>query len=499
MKAISISLPILMFLPIYFLGQGSFMVREDINGKMITLQSGAREIGTVPAVVFQNTGTFVESDGPAGGEAGRENGWIMKFSAANKVFKDISFADSEVGYIVTELGAVYKSTNGGDNWTSVMNLGFPYYWYGVHALSPDTVVIAGFNNQAPITGGVVRWTYNGGASWEPEINLNIPVSAVGWLDHVHFFNADTGIVMNSFSGGCWYTATGGRDAASWSYVTINPDMAWFAGNIDAMPSGKVYAAGMHMAISNDFGINWTSGPHADPVFDGGIDYLDDNILFGCTGGGQISAPVSGWIHRTIDGGAMWGERLMTFPYPIRALHFLDESRGWAVGGNLYDEAGGIYITEDGGLTWNLEVSTAAEMFSMEFREVSPDSTDIWCVGSTGGSTGFTGKLYKKRIGTILAEIGSIPGANAGRVTLNQNYPNPFSHSTTITCNIRETVHMTIKLLDVCGKEILTLTEGIQQPGLKTFNLDGSRLPEGIYFYRLQTDYISETRKLILSR
>ncbi len=50
--------------------------------------------------------------------------WILKFTAGNKVFKDISFANPQVGYIVTELGAVYKSTNGGDNWVSVITSDF---------------------------------------------------------------------------------------------------------------------------------------------------------------------------------------------------------------------------------------------------------------------------------------------------------------------------------------------------------------------------------------
>ena len=39
-----------------------------------------------------------------------------------------------------------------------MNVGFPYYWYGVDALSTDTVIISGFNNQGPINTGAVRWT-----------------------------------------------------------------------------------------------------------------------------------------------------------------------------------------------------------------------------------------------------------------------------------------------------------------------------------------------------
>jgi photosystem II stability/assembly factor-like uncharacterized protein len=48
--------------------------------------------------------------------------------------------------------------------------------------------------------------------------------------------------------------------------------------------------------------------------------------------------------------------LNTFPYPVRALQFFDETHGLACGGNLYDESGAIYSTEDGGLTWNMEVN-----------------------------------------------------------------------------------------------------------------------------------------------
>src|SRR4030095_12619560 len=247
--------------------------------------------------------------------------WVLKFTAGNKVFKDISFANTQVGYIVTELGAVYKTTNGGDNWTSVMNLGFPYYWYGVHALSIDTVIISGFNNQGPINTGVVRWTFNGGSTWTPDIVLRKTRSGVGWLDRVHFFNQNTGIVMNAFSGGCFITSTGGKDTTAWTYVMINNDGAWFAGNIDAMTNGRIYATGIHFASSTNFGSSWVSGNSADNVFDGGVDFLDNNILYGWTGGGQISAPVSGWTHRTTDGGVSWGPRQLVFPYPVRAVKF----------------------------------------------------------------------------------------------------------------------------------------------------------------------------------
>ncbi len=322
--------------------------------------------------------------------------WNLKFSVTGKVFKDVSFATPEVGYVVTELGAVYRTTDGGESWQNKLNLGFPYYWYGVDALTQDTVVISGFNNQGNIHSGVVRWSYNGGSTWSQDIVLSIP-AGVGWLDRVHFFNPDTGIVMASTSGGVHYTLNGGKDSSSWTYVQINQDLSWFAGNIDPEPSGDVFAAGLHIGHTTDFGTTWSTAPPADFTFDGGVDFLDANHSFGWTGGGQISAPVQGWVHRTTDGGQTWSGRLNIFSYPIRAVAFFSETLGLAVGGNVYGEVGGINSTTDGGLTWNLDVATNAEMFAIETIRVSNDSVDIWCAGSTGGSTGFVGKLYKARV------------------------------------------------------------------------------------------------------
>lgn len=425
--------------------------------------------------------------------------WSLKFTASGKVFKDVSFADDHTGYIVTELGAVYKTMNGGDNWTSVMNLGFPYYWYGVHALSPDTVVIAGFNNQAPTAQGVIRWSYDGGTTWQPNINLAVPVSGVGWLDRVHFFNADTGIVFNSFSGGAWVTANGGKDSASWNYVIINSDQAWFAGNIDADIPGKLYATGIHLARSQDYGLTWNSGDCADQVFDGGVDFLDADDNFGWTGGGQISTPVTGWIHRTTDGGSSWSGRLQTFTYPIRALSFFNASTGLALGGNVYSEAGGIYSSPDSGYTWNLDMNTAAEMFSMDYKFISADSMDVWCVGSTGGSTGYKGKLYKARTVNLITGISTNQGNTMSRAMLDQNHPNPFSETTTIGFYLPRTSTVTLKVFNLFGSKIITLCDGIKLQGYHSVTLQGQDLPDGIYWYRLQAGDQTETRKLIIGK
>jgi len=421
--------------------------------------------------------------------------WELKFSATGKVFKDVSFATPLVGYIVTELGAVYKTSNGGDSWTSVMNIGFPYYWYGVDALTADTVVISGFNNQGNIHSGVIRWSFDGGSTWTNDIVLNIP-NGVGWLSRIHFFDKNKGIVSAEFSGGMHYTTNGGKDTASWTYVQINSDLGWFAGNIDTDTSGNIFTTGIHFAHSSDYGVSWSSGPSADAVFDGGVDFLDD-LLTGFTGGGQISNPVSGWTHKTIDGGQTWSQRLYNFPYPIRAIKFFNDTLGLAFGGNLYQEAGGIYITTDGGLNWTLDINTSAEMFSYDVVMKNSDSMDVWCVGSTGGSTGFLGKLYKTSRGIFVG----IDDQNKKRsdFQLNQNYPNPFNPNTVISYQLSEESNVTLKVFNALGEEVVTLVNNEYQDtgehsSLFTVN---SSLPSGIYFYQLKAGNFVQTKKMLV--
>ncbi len=368
-------------------------------------------------------------------------------------------------------------------------------------------MITGFNNQDSITRGVVRWTFNGGSTWASNIVLRKPGNGVGWLERVHFFNQNTGIVFNSFSGGVWYTTTGGRDSSSWTYIVINSDMGWFAGNIDAQSSGHVYATGIHFAHSTNFGANWTSGPSADNTFDDGVDFLDFNNLYGWTGGGQISNPVSGWVHRTTDGGQTWSPRLNTFPYPIRSVYFFNINTGLAIGGNLYQEAGGIYSTTNGGLNWNLDISTVAEMFSVDYKIISNDSMDIWCVGSTGGSTGFTGKLYKARTG-ILTGVTISTSEIPKTFQLYQNYPNPFNPTTTISFNIpafplnkggQRGLLTRLTIFDILGREVSTLVNQLLKPGSYEINWNASNYPSGIYFCSLIADGFTDTRKMILMK
>jgi photosystem II stability/assembly factor-like uncharacterized protein len=479
------------------------IVEQNGESKIVKVTTPNGVSMIIPSTVKNNSGTISDKkDNPVQTDLSPFI-WTLKFTAPGKVFKDVSFANTQVGYIVTELGSVYKTTNGGDNWVLGLNLGFPYYWYGVHALTIDTVVIAGFNNQDSTRRGALRWSFNGGSTWTSDIVLQRPANGVGWLDRVHFYNQNTGIVFNSWSGACYYTTTGGKNAGSWTFVQINPDISWFAGNYDFQNSGIIYGAGIHIGKSTNFGVNWTSGPPADQVFDGGIDFLDQNNQFGWTGGGTISPTDSGWTHQTTNGGSTWSPRQMNFNYPIRVVKFFNQNTGFAVGGNVFSDSGGIYSTSNGGTNWNLDVNTSAEMFSLEYKAISADSMDVWCCGSTGGSTGFTGKLYKARLQNLVS-IHQISSEVPANYKLNQNYPNPFNPKTVIGYQVAANSFVKISVFDITGKFVEYLVNQNQNAGVYNVDFDGANLSSGIYFYciailsdKLSVNGFSDVKKMVL--
>jgi len=79
----------------------------------------------------------------------------------------------------------------------------------------------------------------------------------------------------------------------------------------------------------------------------------------------------------------------------------------------------------------------------------------------------------------------------------QNYPNPFNPSTIISYQLPKQTHVTLKVFDVLGRELATLVNEEQTVGYKSVTWDASKMPSGMYFYRMTAGIFSETKKLLL--
>jgi len=82
-------------------------------------------------------------------------------------------------------------------------------------------------------------------------------------------------------------------------------------------------------------------------------------------------------------------------------------------------------------------------------------------------------------------------------TLQQNYPNPFNATTTISFALSEPQFVYIKVYDLLGREVQTLVNEQRHAGMHAVDFNGSLLSSGIYFYRLQAGYFTESKRMIL--
>jgi hypothetical protein len=89
-------------------------------------------------------------------------------------------------------------------------------------------------------------------------------------------------------------------------------------------------------------------------------------------------------------------------------------------------------------------------------------------------------------------------------TLDQNHPNPFNPSTTISYKIERASNVHLAVYDIVGRLTNTLVSEFQNAGQYTvrWNADdnrSSKLASGVYFARLQVDGKVATKKMILTK
>jgi hypothetical protein len=88
--------------------------------------------------------------------------------------------------------------------------------------------------------------------------------------------------------------------------------------------------------------------------------------------------------------------------------------------------------------------------------------------------------------------------------LAQNFPNPFNPTTTIFFDLKAKGHVSIKIYNVAGQLVRTLVDEVMDAGSyskhwKGKNNIGADVASGIYFYRMESESFSATRKMVLLR
>ena len=90
------------------------------------------------------------------------------------------------------------------------------------------------------------------------------------------------------------------------------------------------------------------------------------------------------------------------------------------------------------------------------------------------------------------------------VQLKQNFPNPFNPETQISYTLDESSFVTLGIFDLLGKQVYNYNLGHQEKGNHNvlwtgINSEGYSVPNGVYFFRLNTGKTTKTKKMTLSK
>ena len=83
--------------------------------------------------------------------------------------------------------------------------------------------------------------------------------------------------------------------------------------------------------------------------------------------------------------------------------------------------------------------------------------------------------------------------------LAQNYPNPFNPTTNITYTLAQSGKVRLAVYDLLGREVAVLADGIQHAGEHVVTFRANGLTTGVYFYKLQAEKMTITKKMLLMK
>jgi hypothetical protein len=85
----------------------------------------------------------------------------------------------------------------------------------------------------------------------------------------------------------------------------------------------------------------------------------------------------------------------------------------------------------------------------------------------------------------------------GEFRLRQNYPNPFNPSTVIRYDLPRSAEVTLNVYDLLGRIVQSLVRQRQEAGPHVITFNGTGLPTGVYFCRLEAAGNAATIRMLM--
>ena len=371
------------------------------------------------------------------------------------------FQPEDTIFCTGDTGLVIKTTNSGQNWQT-LNTGTTLDMYAGTFLNGSTGFVVGGRS----TTGIMLKTTNGGINWTQLNPLN------DLTRNIYFINDLTGIVCGA-AGKVARTTNGG---ASWSMTPTGFSSALHSIDFTDENTGVICGAFGNLARTTNAGASWEqiSGLTGTML---SVSFTDMN-----TG---VTVGSSGRMYRTTNAGINWTLLPSITLNVLNGVQMIGDL-GFACGTNLGNDASIIKSTDRGQSWFRTNSSTNNQLNGIFF--INP---------TTGFAVGERGTILKTTNGGTPIGITQINSEVPKNYSLGQNYPNPFNPQTKIRFQLPGSSHVKLEVYDLLGRLIELLAEGNYKAGIYEADWNASNYSSGVYFYKLVTDNLTETKKMVL--
>ncbi|WP_027386562.1 photosystem II stability/assembly factor-like protein [Chryseobacterium gregarium] len=383
-------------------------------------------------------------------------------------YDDVFFLNENVGWAARGgNGAVFKTTNGGVNWTQqTVSTATNQYYRNIEFLNENVGFLGTLSSD-------FYKTIDGGNSWQRVNNISPYPQAICGLDCVG--------TSTVYGCGAWfypaYIIKSTDSGNTWQYI----DMSSYANalvEIHFVTENIGYAAGNDdngavILKTTDGGNSWLKiyNSNIENEYVWKMQFLDNNQIF-CSIESEL--PNTGKLLKSLNGGFSW--EIKDFPdHYVQAVGFTSATHGWMGGHNT-----GFYETFDGGNTW----------------------TDTWVGGSLNrifilnNNVAFAAgtNVYKMTTGSLAAQ--EVSDEKQERKLKVEVVPNPVKDKLNLNIHYIHSDHIIVGLYEASGKFITNiLKDDVKDKGLKKYSLEFN-YPKGNYLLDIHSNLGRQSIKII---
>jgi photosystem II stability/assembly factor-like uncharacterized protein len=394
----------------------------------------------------------------------------------------IIYAGSASDFSAGKRGSLFKSTNGGASWDTLL-AGVTVTDIDIHPFNSQIIYMTGGINFLTPSG--IFKSMDGGKNWiKADSGIRIFYSEEGpyvlAIDPLHpdTLYAGTG---GFFGGNLYKTTDGGKQwQAIGDGTYILNGVAAIA--IDPKNTRIVYvgtAQNGALLKSIDGGKNWKqlNFPDVGIVHDLLVHPLNSDIVYAGT-----------WYHGfyfSRNAGTSWQRANAGLPDTNSVRKIVTAKTKVYIAANDRKK-GASYESFQNNINWKMVGNKSFEQ-GVNFVSYSAKQNRL-LLGAPG--------IYKL---TIRSNVESLQEKPLSLYRLWQNYPNPFNAQTMIKYYLQEKAFVRLTVYDVSNRLIRVLVHETQHPGEYRIKFDADNLASGIYFYQLQAGSHIQTQKFVLIR